>query len=139
MAQIIFYEKPGCINNRRQKQLLRQSGHTVVAKNLLAEDWSVEPERLREFFAGSPVSAWFNRGAPSIKQGLVNPDTLEDDQAIGLMLTDPLLIRRPLMQVGQTKMAGFDEEKICAWIGLDEPEKDLKICPKTRKAESCHG
>lgn len=139
MAQIIFYEKPGCINNRRQKQLLRQSGHTVVAKNLLAEDWSDKPLQLREFFAGSPVSAWFNRSAPSIKQGLVNPDTLEADQAIGLMLTDPLLIRRPLMQVGQTKMAGFDEQKVSAWIGLGKPEKDLENCPKTRKAESCHG
>ena len=37
MATITFYEKPGCINNTRQKKLLEAAGHQVVAKNLLTE------------------------------------------------------------------------------------------------------
>jgi hypothetical protein len=37
MATITFYEKPGCINNTRQKKLIAAAGHQVIAKNLLTE------------------------------------------------------------------------------------------------------
>lgn len=33
---VIFYEKPGCGNNARQKQWLRASGHTIIVCKLLA-------------------------------------------------------------------------------------------------------
>ena len=72
MARIVFYEKPGCINNVRQKKLLRQAGHTIVARNLLSENWSADASQLQAFFAGKPVSEWFNRSAPAIKQGLIS-------------------------------------------------------------------
>jgi len=48
MATVTFYEKPGCINNTRQKKLLAAAGHQVVALNLLTEAW--QPDRLRPFF-----------------------------------------------------------------------------------------
>jgi len=38
------------------------------------------------------------------------------------MLENPLLIRRPLMQVGDSLMAGFDQEAVDNWIGLKEIE-----------------
>jgi len=38
MATVIFYEKPGCGNNTKQKVWLAASGHTVLAKNLLIEN-----------------------------------------------------------------------------------------------------
>lgn len=122
MVQIIFYEKPGCINNSRQKKLLRAAGHIVVAKDLLAEDWSSNPELLREFFTGKSVAQWFNRNASVIKQGIINPDTVDADQAISLMLANPLLIRRPLMQVGSEKLAGFSVQEVDSWIGLAESQ-----------------
>ena len=34
MATVVFYEKPGCGNNTKQKVWLAASGHTVLAKNL---------------------------------------------------------------------------------------------------------
>ncbi|MBI1424317.1 MAG: hypothetical protein GC149_12685 [Gammaproteobacteria bacterium] len=39
MAEIVFYEKPGCGNNTRQKALLAAAGHHVIARNLLTEPW----------------------------------------------------------------------------------------------------
>ena len=42
MAEVIFYEKPGCINNTKQKALLQAAGHLVDARNLLTESWSSE-------------------------------------------------------------------------------------------------
>lgn len=133
MVQIVFYEKPGCVNNTRQKQILENAGHTVIAKNLLTEDWSGKPGQLREFFGDRPVSAWFNRSAPAIKSGRVEPDSTSADQAIALMLADPLLIRRPLLQINGEKAVGFDEAYLEQWIGLEHkgPGRDLESCPKT--------
>ena len=53
MATIVFYEKPGCATNARQKLLLRNAGHEIIAKNLLDEPWTAK--RLRMFFSGLPV------------------------------------------------------------------------------------
>ncbi len=140
MATVIFYEKPGCINNTRQKKLLRKAGHTVLEKSLLTENWAVKPQQLREFFGTRPVQQWFNRSAPAVKQGLVDPETIDGEQAITLMLADPLLIRRPLMQVGSEKMAGFDEQAVDRWIGLNGSgsNDDLESCPNSAPAAPCH-
>ena len=138
MVTVIFYEKPGCINNTKQKSLLSTAGHTVDARNLLTEPWT--PDRLRQFFGDRPIATCFNRTAPAIKSGQVQPELLKDDVALALMVQDPLLIRRPLMQVGDRCEVGFDKELVDQWIGLQavkgKQEKrdrlihqDLETCP----------
>ena len=137
MATVTFYEKPGCSNNTRQKKLLAAAGHQVVAKNLLTEAW--QPERLRAFFGALPVRDWFNYSAPAIKHGEIEPDKLTEQEALALMLENPLLIRRPLMQVGDSLMAGFDQQAVDNWIGLQKIEttSDLESCPRTLAQASC--
>ena len=137
MAEIIFYEKPGCINNAKQKQLLKQSGHQLIAKDLLTEEWSAK--RLRPFFADKPISEWFNSAAPRIKQGEVEPEKMDQQQALQAMCEDPLLIRRPLMQVGEECRVGFDVSWVNQWIGLKVagPSEDLENCPRSHQEESC--
>jgi nitrogenase-associated protein len=137
MATITFYEKPGCFNNTRQKKLLAEAGHQVVAKNLLTETW--QPECLRTFFGALAVRDWFNYSAPAIKHGEIEPDKLAEQVALALMLENPLLIRRPLMQVGDTLMAGFDQQAVDNWIGLTEIEaaSDMESCPRTLAQASC--
>lgn len=129
MADIWFYEKPGCINNTRQKALLRQSGHQVIAHNLLEEPW--QQEELRKFFGKLPVAEWFNRTAPAVKAGEVNPDALDETRALQLMMADPILIRRPLMRVGAEYRVGFDDQAVREWIGLNDINgEDLESCPQ---------
>ncbi|WP_262963987.1 ArsC/Spx/MgsR family protein [Methylobacter psychrophilus] len=137
MATVTFYEKPGCINNTRQKKLLAAAGHQVIAKNLLTENW--QTERLRAFFGALAVRNWFNYSAPAIKNGEIDPDNLTEQEAIALMLKNPLLIRRPLMQVGNRFMTGFDQQTVDSWIGLSEIEitPDLESCPRTLAELSC--
>ncbi|MFU8788450.1 MAG: ArsC/Spx/MgsR family protein [Methylobacter sp.] len=137
MATVTFYEKPGCINNARQKKSLAAAGHQVVALNLLTEVW--QPERLRPFFGKLSVRNWFNVNAPAIKYGDIDPDNLSEQEALALMLKDPLLIRRPLMQVGDSVMAGFDQQAVDQWIGLRETESYLAMqgCPRTPESTCC--
>ena len=137
MATVTFYEKPGCSNNTRQKKLLAAAGHQVVAKDILTETW--QAERLRAFFGELAARDWFNYSAPAIKLGEIEPDTLTEQEALALMLQNPLLIRRPLMQVGDVVMAGFDQQAVDNWIGLQKIEatSDLESCPKTLEKAGC--
>lgn len=134
MAVVTFYEKPGCANNARQKALLREAGHTVEARDLLAEPWTADT--LRAFFGGLPVAAWFNRSAPAVKAGAVDPEVLGEAEALELMLRDALLIRRPLMESDGRRTAGFDFDAVDAWLGLVPKRRssDLETCPKETPA-----
>jgi nitrogenase-associated protein len=116
MAQVIFYEKPGCVGNARQKALLIASGHDLDVRNLLAEPWTAET--LRPFFGAKPIPQWFNASAPKIKAGAIDLAALDENAALGLMIAEPILIRRPLIQSGDRREAGFDQAAIDAWLGL---------------------
>ena len=131
MVQVIFYEKPGCINNAKQKALLKAAGHEVIAYNLLKTPWTVSS--LRPFFGDRPVTEWFNKTAPLVKSGAVVPENLDEKTALELMIKYPLLIRRPLIQVEDFHQVGFNRALIDAWIGLSSPQvfEDLENCPRT--------
>ena len=91
MALVVFYEKPGCATNARQKQMLADAGHQLEVRNLLTERWTAQS--LLPFLAGQPVSLWFNRAAPRVKSGEVDPAACDAETALLMLLADPLLIR----------------------------------------------
>lgn len=129
MAVVTFYEKPGCKGNLRQKTLLAAAGHTVQAKNLKTEAWTVE--RLLQFVGKLPVARWFNPAAPAVKSGEIVPENLSVEHALQLLLENPLLIRRPLMEVGDQRIVGFDPAAVEAWLGLNGvelPAGDIEAC-----------
>ncbi|ELS05186.1 nitrogenase-associated protein [Xenococcus sp. PCC 7305] len=131
MARVIFYEKPGCINNAKQKALLWSAGHEVLAHNLLKTPWTFAS--LRPFFGDLKIVDWFNKTAPLVKSGEVVPKNLDEKTALDLMMKYPLLIRRPLIQVEDVRQVGFNYDQIDAWIGLSAPKvlEDLENCPRT--------
>jgi nitrogenase-associated protein len=130
MTRVVFYEKPGCINNTRQKQLLLAAGHELEVRNLLEEPWTADS--LRPYFGNLPVSQWFNRTAPAVKSGVVDPDSVPEQEALRLMVAMPLLIRRPLMFASGEYRVGFDVEAVNAWIGLGQADAklDVETCPR---------
>ena len=136
MALIHFYEKVGCGNNTKQKDLLIEAGHWLIEHDLLTHDWHSEPEKLRSFFGDKPVVEWFNRAAPAIKNGELNPAEIDAEEAIALMLEQPLLIRRPLMEIENHRMAGFETSEVEQFLNL-ETEGDLESCPKKDSARVC--
>ncbi len=135
MAEVIFYEKPGCINNTKQKKMLAAAGHEVMAKNLLTEAWDIE--RLQAFFAQLPLSEWFNRSAPRVRDGEVVPEQLAETEALQMMVAEPLLIRRPLMIIGGVYQVGFDAKQLNRdfSLGLPTEDEELESCPKSDKHE----
>ena len=134
MATVLFYQKPGCGTNARQIRALEAAGHQVIAKNLLAEPWTA-PELLT-FFGDTPVASWFNPAAPRVKAGEVNPMESEPASAVALMLDDPLLIRRPLIEANGARCAGFDREPVLSLLGRDS-RGDLQGCTRPEAMPRC--
>lgn len=128
MATIIFYEKPGCRNNTRQKALLTEAGHSVEALNLLEQVWTVG--ELEKFFGEKPIAECFNSSAPAITSGKLNPATLSKSEALALMVKEPILIKRPLMKIGEHYLQGFTIERLHELIGFTSHERsDFSQCP----------
>lgn len=113
---IDFYEKPGCGGNARQKKLLVEAGCRLVVHDLLLTKW--ERDDLLGYFDEKPVAEWFNPFAPAIKEGSINPKAFGANEAIELMIADPILIRRPLMRAWNMKMSGFDKDEIAQKFGI---------------------
>lgn len=131
MTHLVFYEKPGCGGNARQKAWLAEAGHTLEVRDLLSWPWT--RDALLEFLGPLPVEQWFNRAAPRVKSGEVEPHTLDPDSALSLLLEEPLLIRRPLMACGQARLVGFDPVAVNDWIGLLASHAELPA----HRAEGC--
>ena len=110
MTLVLFYEKPGCTTNARQKKLLNAAGCTLIVQNLL--ELSMGPEELQSYLEELPVPQWFNPNAPDVKNGLVDPYAFSPETALPLLLGNPILIRRPLISVNGHRMCGFDQKRI---------------------------
>jgi nitrogenase-associated protein len=139
MSVIVFYEKPGCGGNARQRALLTAAGHTLDRRDLLGTPWTAEA--LLAFLARLPVPQWFNRAAPRIKCGEIDPDTLDAEAALALLLAEPLLIRRPLMQRDDgARLVGFDLAEVQQFVGLDpatDTARSMEGCAAQQPGRAC--
>lgn len=116
MTAVVFYEKPGCLTNARQRVLLLQHGCELTVRNLLSEPWT--EDSLYAFLNRRPVSEWFNPAAPKIRSGEIDPGALDRESAMALLLADPLLIRRPLLETRLRKVSGFDDAALLELLGV---------------------
>ncbi|RKD89681.1 nitrogenase-associated protein [Mangrovibacterium diazotrophicum] len=145
MATIVFFEKTGCINNTKQKKILDLAGHYVQAVNLLKHPWT--ENELLSFFDQLEVKDWFNRNAPAITAGDVVPEDFDRESAIKALLKEPILIRRPLMVIGENRLVGFNPEELDHLIGIkavkhEEAQnllsQNLSVCPQKDRGLSCN-
>jgi hypothetical protein len=42
MSSIVFYEKPGCAGNAKQRALLQAAAPTLIRRDLLSERWTAD-------------------------------------------------------------------------------------------------
>lgn len=110
MNIVIFYEKPGCKTNKKQKKMLRSSGCVVIERNLLQH--GMRSDELYSFFKNRPIQDWFNPNAPQIKRGQIDPAKLSEEEAVNLLFLEPILIKRPLMLINKERICGFEQAKI---------------------------
>lgn len=132
---IHFYEKPGCINNTKQRKLLEESGHTVIAHSILTQSWT--PETLRKYFGSLSIVDWFNPASPRIKNGEIIPEKINEATALQHMVKDPILIRRPLINAQGELICGFDNKTIVR-LTANKDIHHLLTCPNLGKETNCN-
>jgi len=135
MDTLYFYGKPGCVGNQRQQALLRTQGIAFQVKDLLTIPWTAAI--LRPFFGDKPVASWFNTSAPQIKSGALDIHALDEAQALALMVVEPLLIGRPLLEYGKLRQSGFSAGPVLDALGVSlESGQDLQSCPLHTEPEA---
>ena len=128
MTEVVFFEKPGCIGNARQKALLVKLGHRLRVQDLLRTRWTAG--ELASYFDGLAVREWFNPSAPRVRDGDIDIDALDADAALALLIAEPLLIRRPLIDSPHGRCAGFLPGPVLRALGVPETAADLDSCAR---------
>jgi nitrogenase-associated protein len=123
----IFFEKSGCGGNARQKELLKKHNITFEVKDLLNTKWSYDD--LVGYFEGLEIVDMFNSFAPQIRDKQIDISKLSFYEAINLMIRNPILIKRPLLDINGVKICGFDIEKINKLLNTNiDTNKKLNTC-----------
>lgn len=133
----LFFGKPGCINNRKQKAILQQAGVDFKDIDLLSFAWT--ESQLKSFFERYPVADWLNPSAPRVKSGELSAKSMGEKQLLEAMVKDPILIRRPLIAWQAHRWIGFDWPDLVRVLPVKTPDAqtllqagaDIETC--TRK------
>jgi arsenate reductase-like glutaredoxin family protein len=68
------------------------------------------PEEIENLLQGRPASEMFSFRSPSFKKMRLNREKLKDKEMLELMLKEPRLIRRPVVQIGKKVYFGADSK-----------------------------
>ena len=132
--KVVFYEKTGCQGNKRQKELLSTYGVEFEVRSLLDTKW--DKATLETFFKGLSVTQIINPFAPQLKDKTFKPQNYTKEEMIEKMLKEPLLIKRPLIEVGEEKLCGFDIEKLNKLLHVKMPvPPNINACLSSDKCE----
>ena len=127
MAEILFFEKPGCINNGKQKKILENAGNVLECLDILSYRWT--KEELLPFVSGKEPDQIINSTAPVVKKGELVPSQLSFAEAVDLMIDDPILIKRPLIKVDGICVQGFEDARLNPYLGDWDRREDVVTCP----------
>lgn len=111
-----FYQYPACGTCRKAKQFLRARHVVVEERDIVLTPPSVDELRSYVERSGKPITRWFNTSGESYRAGgwkdriaAADPDTL-----IAALAADGKLIKRPVLDLGDRVLVGFDEESWAA-------------------------
>src|SRR3990170_1078574 len=95
---------------RKAKEFLSQKGAAVAERDFFRDRFS-EAE-LRRLIGSRPVAEVFSWKSPSLKAMGLEGQELSDDEMIRLMLQEPRLIRRPLIDIDGELLVGFSSKAL---------------------------
>ena len=106
-----FLWKSTCSTCRDARAFLRDELHVELDER----DYAKRPlslTELKDLFAGLDPRDYLNPKSPAFKARDLKGKSLTAEQALGLMLEEPNLLKRPLVVAGQTIIAGFDRQRL---------------------------
>lgn len=111
MRRARFWWRSTCTTCRAARNFLRAE----LGAELDERDYAKRPlnaGELRELFADHDPRAYLNPKSPAFKAMGLTGRVISPNEALSLFEQQPLLIKRPLTQVGSELVAGFDHERL---------------------------
>ena len=90
------------------KAELSQKGVELDERDFFQDGFT--EEELRALIGDRPVSGYFSYNSPSFRKMGLDRDQLSDDQLLKMMVEEPRLVRRPLIQIGDDLVVGTDSQ-----------------------------
>jgi len=111
MKKARFFWKSTCSTCRNARSfLLDELGVELDERNYAKQHLSID--ELKEIFKGADPRDYINPKSPAFKTMGLRGKTLTPEDALRLMAEEPNLLKRPLIIVGRTMVAGFDRERL---------------------------
>jgi arsenate reductase (glutaredoxin) len=106
----------GCGTCKKAERWLRAHGVAVDLRPIVEAPPSAETLRALWQKSGLPLQRFFNTSGQSYRQGgfQARLPGMSEDAQLAALAADGKLIRRPLLDAGDTALVGFDE---AAWAG----------------------
>ena len=98
------------------KAELSQAGEDLNERDFFADPFTLD--ELKELIGARSASDFFSWRSPSFRKMGLNRDELTEDQMLDLMVGEPRLIRRPLIQTAAGDLiVGTDKKAMSALLG----------------------
>ena len=97
------------------KAELSQKGVELDERDFFQDGFS--EEELRALIGDRPVSGYFSYNSPSFRKMGLDRDQLSNDQLLKMMVEEPRLVRRPLIQIGDDLVVGTDKKAMSQVFG----------------------
>lgn len=107
------YQYPSCSTCRKALKYLNERGVNYTSIHLVEETPSYEELKVLYEKSGLPVKKFFNTSGLKYKElGLKDKlPNLSDDEALKLLASDGMLIKRPILTNDEKILIGFKEEE----------------------------
>jgi arsenate reductase len=112
MAELTIYQKPTCTTCRQAVQVLKESGKPFKSVNYYEQPFTkAQLKSLLKKAGLSPRDVLRTKEDAYKELGIAKKD-LSDDELIGLMVTHPDLIQRPIIEKGDRAMLARPAETV---------------------------
>ena len=120
MVEIIYYS--GCISCRKAKKWLEDNGITYKMYDIKDERLDREQLKRLHLKSGLPIDDFFNTKGARFKALELEEkfSNMTDGEKFELLLSDKMLIKRPIILEWERAYVGFNEEK---WLGIIKAKK----------------
>jgi len=97
------------------KAELSQKGVDLDERDFFQDSFT--EDELRTLIGDRSVSGYFSYNSPSFRKMGLDRDELSDDQLLKMMIQEPRLVRRPLIQAEGELLVGTDKKAMAEVFG----------------------
>lgn len=112
MAEALFLEYPKCSTCKKARAWLDAHGASYEARNIVENSPTAEELKRWWLASGLPLRRFFNTSGMKYRELGVKAKLdagMSDDEALALLATDGMLVKRPLLITDSAVVPGFRE------------------------------